>query len=806
MATIERLNFIPLPLTQRTTLCILILVFSSRLAVAQDTLLNVKGAIYDENNVSLPFTSVYLFNIPTTSKPIKGIQSDENGVFSLDIQPGKYQLRITLVGYKPYVKELTLNSSSNIGKIFLETDQKVLAEVNVTAKKPLVSRKIDRYVLNIAGSALSTGRGTFELLNYAPGVITMGNSISINGNTATKIMVNGRMLRLSGEQVQNYLVNLRSEDVESIEVIPTPGAEYEAEGGGGLINVVLKKQHSSGFSGTIGLGATTPIMPSFNTNAQFSYGYKGLQLYGSHNYTKRKAEAKIQDFRSQADLNYSTDINTITSSRSNNTRAGIAYDLSKVQYIGFEFNSNSNSSDASSISQAVLNDFANNRFNRIKGNFQNRRKNKINTLSVNYKWDLDTLGSALNIIADYTNSNRDSRGDFQSNYHDQQDVSLYDSVYKNRVPVNVKNYNISIDYTQVFSKAGQLKLGAKYTTTDTKNDVYYEYLQNGEFINDLQRSNRFQYKEKITAFYAQYLFNWDKLNFQIGLRGENTESEGLSVTLSNNTTQTYFNLFPSVSLKREITKNHVLSLSYRKRLDRPAFNSLNPFEWRIDDYTYITGNPYLKPQFTHSLNLSYLLMNKYDLTLFFSRTNDQFAQYLTSDGINANYRWENLSSGTNYGANLYIPVDIAKWWTMSNNLLVYNNVIEFSTGKSDKTVFSLKTTQNINLQKDLRLEISAFYQSKYNVSNQIFVPNYQIDMGLSSNLFKKKVTARALVTDLFNTSKMDYYIISDNLNLQEKQKYTTRTFSIQLIYNFSLGHKVKVQKIEAGNKDEKNRM
>jgi iron complex outermembrane receptor protein len=792
----------------RTVFILMAMYVHTQSAYAQDSFL-LSGVTRDERAETLPFASIALFAPGTESKPLKGVLSDEKGAFRIPVTAGSYTVLISMVGYKSQRKNITVTGNIDLQDIMMEPDAKILGEVQVTARKPLISRKIDRYVLNVSESVLSSGRGTFELLNYAPGVVTIGNAISINGNTATKIMVNGRLLRLSGEQVQNYLANLRSEDVESIEVIPNPGAEFEAEGGGGLINVILKRQRTGGLDGNIGIGATTPKMPSYNSSAQLNYGYKKLQLYGSYNFTKKKTTAELHDIRSQSGLDYRTDINTITQSKAHNFRAGAGYDLSARQYLGLEFNGNFNKASSNSLSDALLTDPANNRYQNIDGNFLTQTNNKTYTLSINYDWKLDTLGSTFNLIADYTNNDRHSLGNFASQYSDAQFQPLFDSIYRNAAPVGIKNYNAAANYVKVFSNAGQLKLGIKYTSTNTANDVIYEYLAPNGYINDNARSNRFDYTEMIAAVYAQYNFSLGKTKVQLGLRGENTDTEGLSVTSSQMNNRGYFNLFPSVFLKRQLNTKHTISLNYGRRLDRPTFNSLNPFEWRIDDYTYISGNPYLKPQFTNSLNLSYLYLGKYNLTLFASQTDGVFAQYLRNNEENdivANYGWENLSSQKYYGANLYIPVTVAKWWSMVNNLMLYRNIIEFDAGDSKRTIFSGKTTQNISLYQSLRLELSGLYQSKYNNSNQVFVPNYYIDLGLSNSFFKKKLTARALITDLFDTNRSDYEINSGNLKLLEKQKYLTRRFSIQLIYNFSVGKKQNVKKVESGNTDEKSRM
>ncbi|TDS14857.1 outer membrane beta-barrel family protein [Sphingobacterium paludis] len=785
-----------------------IFLVTEKCSLAQES--RVRGKVLSLHAQDIAFASVRLSaEAPTAGRQDLGMVSNESGEFTFDKVPnGAYVLQISMVGYKPLERSLQILKDTILQDLYLELEGTLLEEITVTHKKPLVSRLVDRYVLNVGESILSSGRSTFELLKYAPGVMVKGSQISINGNTSTKVMVNGRLLRLSGDQLQNYLATLRSEDIASIEVVPNPGAEYEAEGSGGLLDIKLKKGTKSGWNGTIGLGATTPIWPSYNGNTQLNYGGEKLQAYGSYNYTQREADATFGDRRFADQSTYQTDSETAYKNRAHNVRLGTNYAINDAHTVGLEYNGSFNDAKSQTQSSAVLNDLRNNRFNTISGDFNTDNRNRFNNVSFNYDWKMDTLGTTLIFIGDYTSLSRTSGANFLSRYTDQGNNFLFDSLYRNAIPTDIENYNVSADFAKKIGGRGQLKAGLKYTKTNTVNDVLYEYWDNDGYVKDEERSNTFDYQEEIFAAYGQYGFSLDKFAFQAGLRVEKTRSEGNSVGLST-FNRDYLGLFPSMYVKYDLHQNHSLALRYNRRLERPTFNILNPFEWRTDDYTYVLGNPGLKPQYTNAINLSYQLYKQYDLTFFTSLLDGTFGSLLSdepSNGLISRYRWQNLDRGYMYGVNIFAPITVTKWWSMTNNALVYRHQLEYAGLRNNRTIFEGKSTQLFNFKNDLTIELSGYYQSRYIIANLVYVPNYSVDFAISKAFFNKKLQVRGLITDIFNNDRMDYNSVTENLQLQAYQKYLTRRFSVNLIYNFSLGKKVNVKKVQSGNTTERNRM
>ncbi|MGH2643315.1 MAG: outer membrane beta-barrel family protein, partial [Chitinophagaceae bacterium] len=710
------------------------------------------------------------------------------GNFSMQANDtGSYRIMVSALGYKDTSKNFIVSVSKTFIEIRMEENQHLLAAVSVTATKPLITRKADRYILNVGESVLAKGRNTFDIMNYAPGVMTIGDAIAINGNTATKIMVNGRLLHLSTDQIHNYLANLPADEVESIEIIPVPGAEFSAEGGGGIINIILKKNTTEGLTGSVGAGVTTPKWLSYNTNEELNYYVNGLQLYASHNFDHHNNYGDYSEIASSGNETYQSVSNYTSSHQSNNYRFGIGYNFNKKQFLGIEFNGNNNQSSDHTVTQSVLNENQDSQRN-INTVVPNKSRNSLYDISLNYNWTTDSLGSTFKLTSDYTWANYNQSENFSSRYNDADGKFLFDSVYRNQVPITIKNYDIEANYNKIWLHAGTLTFGAKYTHTETLNDIQYQNLQNGVYVNDTTRSNVFDYTENVGAVFAQYAKNWKNTSLQIGLRGEQTHTLGISSTTNTSFERNYFNLFPSAFISQNLSANNTLSFSYSRRIGRPSFDVLNPFELRTDDYTYVQGNPDIQPEYTHDMELSYLFKNTYELTLFSQLTSHPFGQPLTNGGgksIVSEYLWQNMKYDNNYGVNLYVPVTVTKWWTMVNNLLVYHDAIGYAQGKNVMTIFQGKSTQDITIMKSWRLELSGFYQSSYNLENLVYVPQYNIDAGLRKSFLHDKLEASFLVTDIFNTLRVDYHSLNSSIMLYEKQKNLTRKLFLQLTYNFS---------------------
>jgi len=787
-------------------LAISIFVLYTNKVFAQSATINGQ-IVVSSSEKGAPFASIRIFS---NKAFIQGVVADTLGFFSFkQLEPKDYELEITLLGFKN--KHILVNAKAgaiSLGKIKLEESANFLDDVKVTSAKPFITRKADRYILNVGETSLTAGRNVTELLNYAPGVVVNGKDISINGRSGTKIMVNGRLLRMSLEQMESYLANLRSENIASIEIIPNPGSEFDAEGAGGILNIVLKKSNLSGLTAIIGGEIASPLWPSYSGNLQLNYNYKKLQLFGSYNAEEKNRNTYFGDQRNSLGNQYITEnVNDIRNT-SQNFRIGGSYDVTAKHSIAAEFNGNVNNANVQTSSNSMLysNDML---MNNIRGVFLNVTKNRLYNSSLNYSWKLDSLGSEFNVLADLTRSLSDGSGNFNSRYTDAAGNFVRDSLYHNAIPVDVRNFSLASNYSKKYKNADHLKFGLKFTRTTTQNNVRYDYMTGGNYVYDASRSNEFGYTENISAAYAEYLKKWENFSIQVGLRSEWTKSIGVSSTNAVSFDRNYIDFFPSVLIKKKWDTDQTLTFNYTRKFNRPSFNILNPFEWRVNDYTYVQGNPNLLPQYSNSLQLTYSLNNKYDFTLISSFSTDVFATVLLPagpDNLVARYLWQNVSKQTIYGLNIYLPFTITKWWSTTNNLLGFYKMLDFVTEKNEKFIAQVKSNHVFKISDRWQADLSGTYLSPFIASNLTYVANYSIDFGLRKSFFNKKLNARFLITDIFNTSVLDYTSSTGNLNIDAYQKYLTRRVSLNLSYNLNLGKAFKNRQINSGNADEKDRM
>lgn len=772
--------------------------------------INVKGVVVDGQQNPIEFASVFIKQ-SSSGKPLNGYVTDNQGKFKLSVnKAGAYHLQIAVMGYKTLEKDIQVQHDVNLNSIVLEDAVQSLASVSIVSHKPLVTKKNDRYIVNVAGNSLTTGKSSIDLFALAPGIFVSNNTISINGNASTRVMVDGRLLKLDNAALITYLSGLKADQISSIEVIPHPSAAYDAEGTGGLINIILKRDKSEGLNGSVTLGYQQPVFPSYYGNGALNYRDKRWELYANYSYSKSNSKTSLEDIRLQHGNAYNSAATIKPENINNNFQLGTGYDISTNQFIGIEFNGSLNNTNTSTISSANINDALTPLYRQINGDFHSKVKSNLYDVSFNYRWNTDTIGSVFKILADYVYNPHNSDASFNSIYTGVNNDVLLDSIYRNTVSNNIKNFALSADFDQNFKDKSGIKTGVKFTNTKTSNDILYEDYSHGNYTADPTQSNNYSYRENITAAYGEYDTRWLQTDVEIGIRGELTNTQG--ATLSGSafvSDKNYFNLFPTVFLQHTLSKASTLSFNFGRRIDRPTFNTLNPFQIRVDDYTYISGNPNLDPEYTDTYDLSYAF-HGFNADLFIYSTHNVFDQLLVDNGsannVLAQYQWTNLNTQHVYGLSFYLPVQITNWWNTINSLVFVRNVYDFNQTVNEKTFALAKTQQSFTLKNDFTIDLSGFYQSAYNMGNLTFKPNYYVDFGINKSFSKNKYSIKLGISDVFNTSKADYATNSGALELTERQKYTTRQASLEFTYRLGGNKDSHTKKIESGDQDEKERM
>lgn len=767
--------------------------------------MRITGRVSDSKSKPLAFVSVALFR---DSSLLMTTASDEQGSFriSYNYKPNEiYSIKFSTIGYRPFTKDFTYSDTFSF-KIVLQEEEVALENVTVTAVKPLITRKADRYIINVENSFLANSSSGLDLLQKSPGIWVDNNGrIRIRGNQPVLVMINDIVLRMSEDELTEYLRSLKSEDISRIEVINTPPSEFEASGAGGIIHIILKKTRKTGLNGSLNTRYVTQgKRPLFSSGASLDYKIKSLLLFASYSYTKDKSY-----YYATSDIIY-PDIsiyNSYTERNNNNKRqqyrAGLVYDFSTNQSLGIQVMGNINRLVQSFETDVFYSSGSKN----ITGNAISSwiRKPSLTSTTLNYSWKLDSAGSFLKLIADYTTSEKYELNNFSSFYND----TSRNSIYRNSSPAATDIYSVQVDYTQPLSNQSEIKTGIKYTSVKRDNILVREDFINTDWVINKPASNHFIYNETLLMAYCSFEKILGKTSLKAGLRAEDTHVKGNSVSSHEQFKRQYFGLFPSIFILHSLNakKSNSAYLNYSRRLERPSFSSLNPYRLQFDDYTISVGNPNLLPQYSNKVELGGSFSNNYMASIYFLKTENIVGELANPIANNIiEYQSQNFDNSTEYGINGSFQVKIFKNWEASNSLSLFSLSYRINDFKVKQTTFSGRSVHTITLKNILDINAIVDYRSPYVNANSKIAHLFTSDIGFSRKVLNGNGRIRLYCSDIFNTLRDKTTTDYNKTHIVFFQKRPTRTFSLSFSYSFSSGKKFNLKKIEQGSNDEKTRI
>jgi hypothetical protein len=762
----------------------------------------VKGRILDQNHHPVEFATAALLNVKT-KLPVKGSTSNSKGDFVIEkVHEGVYILSITMVGYKKYESEkITLNDGRELRRdIVLHEDAQMLKEATVVGKRKFIEQQVDKMVINPEASIIMASENILDILKKTPGVnVDNNDNISLKGKVGVQVMIDNKSTYLSPEQLAALLRGMRGKDVDCIEVIENPSSRYDAEGNSGIINIKTKHNKRAGFNGSIfGDGSYNGKVSEFiGSNLNMNFGK--LNVYGNYSFEERKYP-RLSDMTSK----YLTGPyvgaiqHTHSSGNSNNGghsyKVGVDYYFTKRQVISFMFrggndlcdNSNSTSSAASFFNSAM----------RLDSTLYTRSKDKFKwrnlTFNVNYKWDIDSMGQSLTLDADYDRFRYSSTTEQYGNYTDAngKDMQINSTVFGYQ-PREINVFSIKADYVRPIGKNFSVEAGLKtsFVKTNSQADFAVDYPSNLIWETGLKANDRFVYTENINAAYISGRGRFGKTSIQMGLRVENTNSNGDSKSMHRVDKRHYTDLFPSLFVMRELNKDNQLGLTYSYRIGRPSYQKLNPFLWMRDQFNYSQGNPFLRPQFTHSLGLNYICKNSFITSLGMSRTNDLSTEVVKKNDITKVMLVspENLGKSLDLNGSQTVQLSITKWWHFNaTGIVMYKSVTadDIAAYKFRRWSFNANSTQSFNLPWGINMELAGGYRSKQLSGVFTSYKQYYVDFGVAKNLFNNKAYVRVAVKDIFNTNKSGGFSKYGNVDCVSYNRATTRTLNVSLSYRF----------------------
>lgn len=776
----------------------------------------VSGKVADNTGAPVVFAFMSANTTDSSHKSVAQKITDTAGNYVLAIdKKGTYIIRVSCVGFEDARDTVTVNGDMNGINLIMQKSAKSLNDVSVTAKQPLIDRKIDRLVMNVENNVLAAGKSAQETIGLAPGIVVYNNQIMLNGTPVTRIMVNGKMLQLSGQDLSNYLNSLRSEDIKSIEIMAHPPAEYDAQGSGGIINIILKKKAQAGLNGTVYSNFVQgKKYPGTSDGVQLNFKKGRVGLFANYSYNYQKFyQALTQERNFSNDGIYTAANNAIKHYSGNDIRTGLTYDITDKQYLAIDY-TGSFSSDVENFKATSKVSYPSNPANNSVSNglYPNDWHGKYNNVGLNYNIQTDTLGSKFTLLSDYTHNSGVVHNSATSTTV-ANNVST-DTAYRNNTPSVGKIFTADAKYLKVFNATSNLSFGAKISSTTIDNEANFQYQSpfGSPWMDNEAQNFIYDYKENVVAGYINYQGNILKTDVQLGLRGEHTSYTGkLYDTSFAKNGRNYFGLFPSVFLKRNLNKagDESLAFIYTRRLNRPSFDNLNPHIVYVDNYTTGQGNPYLQPEYDNSYELNYTLKNKYVFTASYFYATDVIANGIhPMDGDSVKMTQQPTNSGTSrkWMLSAYIPVNIAKWWTTQEYAEYDNQHLAAPAYNISRNLITLSTNMQFTLAKDFTATLHAFYINHAVFANAVIDQMSSVDIGLQKKFFNSRLAVKASMDDIFNRqrAKGTFYYTGFNLNFQDLEQ--TQKFTLGVTYNFDLGKTFKSHKIESSNADEKSRL
>jgi outer membrane receptor protein involved in Fe transport len=766
----------------------------------------VKGRALSPDSIPVARASVsFNRNDQTIDRTI----TDSSGYFSFTIPIDTntvYSITASAVGFHDQILTAVHHNRQQLYLLFLQKDEKTLSAVTVTTRKPLITRKADRYIVNVEDSYLSTGNTALEVLQRSPGIwVSADGSIKISGNESVTVMINDVVQRMSGTELADYLRSLRSEDISKIEVIPNPPAEFEAAATGGIIHIVLKKNRRMGLSGNLSAQyRQQQTKPYASTGISLDYKSSKWYSFGSLNFSNDQS-----GYNGWSTVTYpdQSTLHNTTIRKNNNTRyqfrAGLAYDINKDHSVNFQMNGNLQHLDQHFYPELVYVLPGKTVTGKTTSHWD--RKPQQFSYTVLYNWRLDSTGSYLKLIADHTRSSKTEINKVNSSYDDPSD----DRQYRTYTPNNTTITSIQADHLQRLRGQFTLTSGWKIVSTSRNNTVLRENYLQDTWIKDSPGSNEFRYTETIWMFYSSLEKALGKTTIKAGLRGEQTSSKGYSITNAQVIKRNYFGLFPSLFINRTFNeeKGNSAFFNYSRRIRRPGYNDLNPYRLQVHDFTVMTGNPELQPQYTNSIRVGYSYHRQYNVAAYVQITDGFIAQAgrLIDSNI-VEYRSENYPGSYEYGVSMDAAINFSRIWTTQNNLMIYKSSSRLDSERFEAVSARLQSVQNFSWPRILDAFLTAYYNIPYWTGNTRQAYVLSIDAGISRKLWKDRGRLRFFVSDIFNTAREKELTILRGTRIDFYQKRPTRTFSIAVSYQFQTGKKFTRKNIETHTNEEKNRL
>lgn len=800
-------------ITQRYCLYYLItaflVLFTTELKAQDNVKGTINGTVTDEKGLPIPGAAV-LLKKRSDSSLYKSNISNGDGAFSLElIEQGQYELEIRMIGYETLVKKDILVTATSIAvkvnDIILKPSAITLNGVTVKGKAPFIDRQVNKVVVNLESSNMAQGNSAMELLPKLPGIqVTPDDNLKLNGRTNVTIYIDGKPTYLSGDALAAQLKGMNAANIQKIELIAQPGAKYDAAGSGGIINIIRKKNREEGLNGSVSAGAGMGEYGKYNGGISLNYKIQHINIVLNNDYMFNKFfnDSKVISAFGTGNNGLSklfdSDNKTVSKNKSNTPLLAVDFYLS------------------SRTTLSVSGLAATRNFSREGNSFTNEFDNSNNLVSLrdfditygqkyqNYSANthlvhqFDTTGKELVVDLDYFNYG----STFNQVYTDTILTTGRQYLSSNRTWLDqdrrLKIYSGKADYSHAFKNKLDMDLGWKssYVVSDS-----YDLVREEGVLEPM--NNHFRYTENLNAFYANLNKKYRQLTVQLGLRMEHTYAKGAQLLRNTSITRNYANLFPSVFADYAINDNHKLNIQLNRKIDRPAYQNLNPLSFRVNPTTNFMGNPDLLPVLSYNAELRYSYKNDFSAAFRYSRnihdfilqaSPDENQEVTTITTINNDYT-NFLSLSFSYSK------DFTSWWRVNSTLDFYRRNFKGTVNGQQLDddglyTFSFYAFNSFRLTDKLSAECVYFYDHRSQENIRIIEPKHALSFAIKQQLWGSRGSLALNVQDPFFFYRDRYSENSVIVKRNVDTRFETRVVKLNFIYRFGGG---KMKKANIGN-------
>ncbi|TDQ08660.1 outer membrane beta-barrel family protein [Pedobacter metabolipauper] len=780
----------------------------------------IKGRVLGSNSKPVEFATISITKVSNPQIKFSAL-ADTGGRFNLKVyERGDYLLKISSLETDSLIQTINIGASKELQLPDLVLNRSAIQLKNVAIKgtRPLISRSIDKLTLNIEGSAYENGENALRLFSVIPGVNFDGKDIRFRGDEGVTVYVDNRRMLLPGDQLLGYLRSIPSESIKSFELKIVPGAENDAQNSGVIVNIVLKSEFKYGLSGNVKGGFFHSSENNVIGSTFLNYRAGKFNIQGGFNYRRWPAfyEDHIEQVFHDTGVASSQDEKYFELYNSIAYNASVDYKLDQRQTIGLSYNMFSNPGDIRNSLTTDVKYFSPNS-NAADSSLFSERTTRFSysnhMANAFYRNKLDTMGGRLDIGYSFIYYDLNDPSALETRFLNDlgQEFHPRDNQFtKTRGRSTIHVFNADLE--KHLSPSTVINAGGKFTGSITDYTMDYRNGLTEQSPLDPLQSDRFKYNEHILAFYGTLAQTYKQWGFKIGLRAEQTNYEGISVTTGQTIGRNQWNLFPSAYLNRKLGENHSYTLSYNRRIERPGFRQLNPFISYANINTVESGNPDLVPYFSNNLQFEYLLKNRYSFTLGYQNTENGIAANVTNLGDVIVSKNENISDNNNVFTSFYIPVKLTKWWEFNTNTtLRYRTLdVQGSLGlHREKFIYNMWAANKFTLPGKYYIEVSGNYISSsfrdlYDQFNE-----KSINILVKKSFFKDRLNLTSEIWDPFHLYKPRYEINTPEFSrnvLRNKVDYA-RYIGLSINYNFSSGKKQSnTENVDAAGNEARRRL